>query len=42
LLKLFAGGELPDWTYGLPVVSDLILWQFMIIWFGELTRPKKL
>jgi rod shape-determining protein MreD len=42
LLKLFAGGEIPDWTYGLPVLSDLILWQFMIIWFGELTRPKKL
>ncbi|BEV06772.1 MULTISPECIES: rod shape-determining protein MreD [unclassified Methylophilus] len=42
LLKLFAGGELPDWTYAFPIVSDLILWQFMIIWFGELTRPKKL
>ncbi|TXI43933.1 rod shape-determining protein MreD [Methylophilus sp.] len=42
LLKLFAGSELPDWTYALPVASDLILWQCMIIWFGELTRPKKL
>lgn len=42
LLKLFAGGETPDWTYGLPVISDLILWQIMIVWFGELSRPKKL
>jgi rod shape-determining protein MreD len=42
LLKLFAGSELPDWTYGLTVISDLILWQIMIIWFGELSRPKKL
>lgn len=42
LLKLFAGSELPDWTYAFPVVSDLILWQCMVIWFGELTRPKKL
>lgn len=42
LLKVFAGGEWPDWHYGLPVISDLLLWQCMIIWFGELTRPKKL
>jgi rod shape-determining protein MreD len=42
LLKLFAGSELPDWTYGLPIISDLILWQIMIMWFGELSRPKKL
>lgn len=40
LLKLFAGSEIPDWSYALPVLSDLILWQFMVIWFGELTRPK--
>ncbi|SDK74072.1 rod shape-determining protein MreD [Methylophilus rhizosphaerae] len=42
LLKLFAGSELPDWTYGLPIISDLILWQIMIVWFGALSRPKKL
>lgn len=42
LLKLFAGSDLPDWTYGLPIVSDLILWQIMVVWFGELSRPKKL
>jgi rod shape-determining protein MreD len=42
LLKVFAGGEVPDWTYGLPVISDLILWQIMVLWFGALTRPKKL
>jgi rod shape-determining protein MreD len=42
LLKVFAGGEVPDWSYGLPVISDLILWQIMVLWFGALTRPKKL
>lgn len=42
LLKLFAGSEMPDWTYSLPVISDLLLWQIMIMAFGELTRPKKL
>jgi rod shape-determining protein MreD len=42
LLKVFAGGEVPDWTYGLPVISDLILQQIMVLWFGALTRPKKL
>lgn len=42
LLKLFAGSELPDWTYLLPIISDILLWQLMITAFGELTRPKKL
>ncbi len=42
LLKLFAGSESPDWTYALPIITDLILWQCMVIWFGALTRPKKL
>ena len=42
LLKLFAGSEWPDWTYALPIISDLILWQCMVVWFGPLTRPKKL
>lgn len=42
LLKLFAGSELPDWSYALPIVSDLMLWQVMVMLFGQLTRPKKL
>jgi len=42
LLKLFAASEWPDWTYALPIISDLILWQCMVVWFGPLTRPKKL
>ncbi|HEY0906689.1 MAG TPA: rod shape-determining protein MreD [Methylophilus sp.] len=41
LLKLFAGSELPDWGYTLPLLSDFMLWQFMLIAFGELSRPKK-
>lgn len=41
MLKLFADNESPGWSYMLPVVSDLMLWQLMTIVFGELTRPKQ-
>lgn len=40
LLKLFAGNENPGLHYFWPVVTGLLLWQFMILIFGGLTRPK--
>lgn len=40
LLKLFVGSELPDVTYWLPILSDLLMWQLMVIQFGAMTRPK--
>ncbi len=40
LLKLFAGSEAPDLTYWIPIVSDLLMWQLMVIQFGAMTRPK--
>ncbi len=40
ILKLFEGNENPGWAYLLPIISGLILWQFMIVMFGALTRPK--
>jgi len=30
VLKLFAGGESPGWSYFIPCVSGIILWQFVI------------
>lgn len=30
LLKLFAGADLPDWTYFLPSVSGILLWQLVV------------
>lgn len=40
LLKLFEGNENPGLHYFWPVLSGLLLWQFMILLFGALTRPK--
>lgn len=40
LLKVFAGDENPGLQYFWPVVTGLLLWQFMILMFGELTRPR--
>lgn len=40
LLKLFAGNENPGLHYFWPVITGLLLWQFMILIFGGLTRPK--
>ena len=40
LLKLFAGNENPGWVYFLPIFTGLLLWQLMILIFGDLTRPK--
>jgi rod shape-determining protein MreD len=40
LLKVFAGDENPGLSYFWPVVTGLLLWQFMILMFGGLTRPR--
>ena len=40
LLKLFEGNENPGPTYFWPVITGLLLWQFMILLIGGLTRPK--
>ena len=40
LLKVFAGNENPGLQYFWPVVAGLVLWHFMILMFGGLTRPK--
>jgi rod shape-determining protein MreD len=40
LLKLFAGNENPGLHYFWPIITGLVLWQFMILIFGGLTRPK--
>ncbi len=39
-LKLFADNEVPNWSYLLPILTSLILWQLMVITFGSPTRPK--
>ena len=40
LLKVFAGNENPGLQYFWPVVAGLVLWHFMILMFGGLTRPR--
>lgn len=40
LLKLFEGNDNPGWHYFWPIVTSMLLWQIMILIFGELTRPK--
>ncbi|CAG0981270.1 Rod shape-determining protein MreD [Methylophilaceae bacterium] len=30
ILKLFSGGNIPDWTYFLPSASGILLWQILI------------
>jgi rod shape-determining protein MreD len=39
-LKLFAGNDNPSLHYFWPVLTGLLLWQFMILMFGGLARPK--
>jgi len=31
VLKLLAGGEVPGWSYFLPSISGLVLWQFLVV-----------
>jgi rod shape-determining protein MreD len=31
ILKLLAGGEVPGWSYFLPSVSGILLWQIVVI-----------
>ncbi|HEU4708329.1 MAG TPA: rod shape-determining protein MreD [Methylophilaceae bacterium] len=31
VLKLLAGGEVPGWSYFLPSISGIVLWQFLVI-----------
>jgi rod shape-determining protein MreD len=30
ILKMFAGGEIPGWSYFLPSISGILLWQLVI------------
>ena len=40
ILKLFAGYEAPSWHYFWPVFTGMLLWQFLRVAFGSLSRPK--
>lgn len=40
ILKLFEGNDNPGLHYFWPVLSGLVLWQLMVLLFGDLTRPK--
>ena len=40
LLKLFAGNDNPGWNYFWPILTGMLLWQFMILIFGSFTRAK--
>ncbi|HAF01700.1 MAG TPA: rod shape-determining protein MreD [Methylophilaceae bacterium] len=40
ILKLFADNEAPHMSYFLPILTNLILWQIMVMIFGAPTRPK--
>jgi rod shape-determining protein MreD len=41
ILKLFADNQNPGISYFLPIVTSMLLWQFMVLTFGALTRPKR-
>lgn len=41
ILKVFADNELPGWGYVLPIVSNLLLWQLMTLYFGDITRSRQ-
>jgi rod shape-determining protein MreD len=41
ILKLFADHDTPGWSYLLPIVTNLMLWQLLIVFFGAPTRPKR-
>lgn len=40
ILKLFADNENPGLSYFWPVLTSILLWQFMVIMFGAPTRPR--
>lgn len=40
VLKLFADNENPGLSYFWPVLTSILLWQFMVIMFGAPTRPR--
>ncbi|WP_020183168.1 MULTISPECIES: rod shape-determining protein MreD [unclassified Methylotenera] len=40
ILKLFADNENPGLSYFWPVLTSIILWQFMVLMFGAPTRPR--
>jgi rod shape-determining protein MreD len=40
VLKLFAGNDNPGLQYIVPVLTGLILWKFLIVLFGAITRPR--
>lgn len=40
ILKLFAGNDAPGWHYFWPIITGMLLWQFLRLAFGSLTRPK--
>ncbi len=31
VLKLFSGSDLPDWSYFVPSISGILLWQLVIL-----------
>ncbi len=40
ILKLFSGGEIPGWSYFLPSISGILLWQlFIFSRLGADTHP---
>lgn len=41
VLKLFADNESPGWSYFIPVLTGLLLWQLMVAFFGAPTRPSR-
>lgn len=40
VLKLFADNENPGLSYFWPVLTSILLWQFMVMMFGAPTRPR--
>jgi rod shape-determining protein MreD len=40
ILKVFSGNDMLDWSYLLPIVSNLALWLLIVKFFGVLTRPR--
>jgi rod shape-determining protein MreD len=41
ILKIFADNDTPGFSYLLPILTSLLLWQLMIVIFGAPTRPKR-
>ncbi len=40
LVKQLAGNESPGWHYFWPVITGMLLWQFIRFLFGSITPPK--